>query len=235
MKEELYSFRKEIKYIIPKTKAVMIKNRLNSFLPLDDYSGNRGYSVRSLYFESVNNIDFSEKLAGKSHRKKIRLRIYNGDVSLCKLEIKEKQGDRQYKQSLFVSVPDAKELIQGNCDVLKKYFQANGIGLKVYSIMKQGLYRPVVQVEYDRLAYQYPMYDTRITIDDNIRASESNLDIFSSKINYSPVLCEDAILEIKYSDKMMGFISTVLNQFDLEQSAYSKYCAGRRVYYDFNY
>lgn len=235
MNEELLSLRKEIKYIVPMEKAILLKNCLDRLLVRDTNCLNGAYSVRSLYFESINNIDFSEKLAGTSHRKKIRLRIYNGEASLCKLEIKEKQGDWQYKQSILVSESDADEIIAGHYGVLKNYFQDAGVGLNAYKIMEQGHYRPVVLIEYERVAYRYPMYDTRITIDSNIRATESHLALWDSEIPYTPVLYEDAILEIKHSGKLMGFVSAALEQFHLTQSAYSKYCAGRRVYYDFNY
>ena len=235
MQEEFFSSRKEIKYIVPLTKAILIKNSLNSLLMRDSNCTEGAYSVRSLYFDSVNNIDFSEKIAGVSHRKKIRIRIYDGDGSLCKLEIKEKHDDRQYKQSIEICAADVKALTHGNYSVLKKYFHDTAFGLKIYSIMEQGLYRPVVLMEYDRFAYRYPMYETRITIDSNIRATESNMDIFASEINYNPILYENVVLEIKYSGKIMGFVSEVLAQFHLTQGAYSKYCAGRGFYYDFNY
>ena len=101
--------------------------------------------------------------------------------------------------------------------------------------MAQGLYRPVVQIAYDRLAYKYPMYDTRVTLDMNVRSSESNMDIFSQDVQYTPILRENVVLEVKYSGKPMGFLSALLSQFHLTQGAYSKYCAGRPVYYDFDY
>ncbi|MDE7018145.1 MAG: polyphosphate polymerase domain-containing protein [Lachnospiraceae bacterium] len=235
MKEERLSLRKEIKYIVPMAKAVLIRNCLDRLLARDAYCADGAYSVRSLYMESVNNTDFSEKIAGTSHRKKVRLRIYNNETSLCKLEIKEKQGEWQYKQSILVEESDAKEIMAGHYGVLKSYFQDAGTGLKAYKIMQQGHYRPVVLIEYERMAYRYPMYDTRITIDGNIRASESCLSLWDTGVSYSPVSYENAILEIKYSGKLMGFISAALAQFNLEQSAYSKYCAGRRAYFDFDY
>lgn len=191
--------------------------------------------VSSLYFDSVNNIDFSEKLSGVINRKKVRLRIYNGDASLCKLEIKQKSDDRQQKLGFIISEADARALSHGEYHVLKKYFDISENSLRAYSIMEQGQYRPAVQVAYDRLAYKYPMYDTRVTIDMNVRSTESNLDLFSSFVPYTPIMQESAVLEIKYSGKMMGFLSAILAQFHLTQGTYSKYCAGRRVYYDFNY
>lgn len=230
---ELFTLRKEIKYIIPLEKTIDIKSHLNNVLQKDIYCAENPYSVRSLYFESINDTDFSEKISGIDIRKKVRLRIYNGDNSLCKLEIKQKNGDLQLKHSFIISAHDAEKLAQGNYDVLRNYFHTTDISIKAYAIMVQGCYRPVVQVEYDRIAYRYPMYDTRITLDMNIRSSETNLNLFAPVVHYTPLMRENAVLEIKYNGKLMGFITDILNQFDLTQSSYSKYCAGRKVYYDF--
>ncbi|MCI9344819.1 MAG: polyphosphate polymerase domain-containing protein [Lachnospiraceae bacterium] len=232
---ELYSQRKEIKYIVPLGKALAIREQLDRLLQRDEHCADGPYLVRSLYFDSANQIDFAEKLAGVINRKKVRLRIYDKDASLCKLEIKQKTDDRQQKLSLIISASDAAEISHGNIKVLKKYFDTSATSLKAYGIMAQGLYRPVAQIAYDRLAYKYSMYDTRITLDMNVRSSESNLDIFSPDVRYVPIMREDAVLEVKYSGKLMGFLSALLAQFHLTQGTFSKYCAGRPVYYDFNF
>ncbi len=232
---ELYSQRKEIKYIVPLGKALAIREQLDRLLQRDEHCADGPYLVRSLYFDSANQIDFAEKLAGVINRKKVRLRIYDKDASLCKLEIKQKTDDRQQKLSLIISASDAAEISHGNIKVLKKYFDTSATSLKAYGIMAQGLYRPVAQIAYDRLAYKYSMYDTRITLDMNVRSSESNLDIFSPDVRYVPIMREDAVLEVKYSGKLMGFLSALLAQFHLTQGTFSKYCAGRPIFYDFNY
>ena len=232
---ELYSQRKDIKYIVPLGKALAIREQLDRLLQRDEHCADGPYLVRSLYFDSANQIDFAEKLAGVINRKKVRLRIYDKDASLCKLEIKQKTDDRQQKLSLIISASDAAEISHGNIKVLKKYFDTSATSLKAYGIMAQGLYRPVAQIAYDRLAYKYSMYDTRITLDMNVRSSESNLDIFSPDVRYVPIMREDAVLEVKYSGKLMGFLSALLAQFHLTQGTFSKYCAGRPVYYDFNF
>lgn len=235
MDRELYSLRKEIKYIVPLGKALAVREQLDRLLQRDGHCADGPYLVRSLYFDSVNQVDFAEKLAGVKDRKKVRLRIYGEDASLCKLEIKQKTDDRQQKLSLIVSPSDAAALSRGNIKVLQNYFEDSQTSLKAYGIMAQGQYRPVSQIAYDRLAYTYPMYDTRITLDRNVRSSESNLDIFAPDVHYTPILREDVVLEVKYSGKLMGFLSVLFAQFHLTQGTYSKYCAGRPVYYDFNY
>ena len=235
MTKEIVSLRKEIKYTIPLEKALMVKQRLDGLMARDSHCADGFYMVRSVYFESVHDTDFAQKLSGVSVRKKVRLRIYDDDTSLCKLEIKQKNGDWQQKHSFIIERADAEALSRGNYGVLQYYFDSTKTGIEAYSIMVQGCYRPVVQIAYDRIAYRYPMYDTRVTLDMNIRASESNLDIFSREVNYTPIQYENVVLEIKYSGKLMGFISDTLAQFDLTQGAYSKYCSGRKVHYDFNY
>ena len=90
MNKEFSAFRSEIKYVVPIEKAVYINERLAGMMQRDNYCMNGAYSVRSVYFEAVDDGDFFDKLAGVNIRKKIRLRIYNNDKSLCKLEIKQK-------------------------------------------------------------------------------------------------------------------------------------------------
>lgn len=227
---ELFSLRKEIKYIVPIGHALSIRKQLDQLLTRDSYCSAGTYSVRSLYFDSINNTDFSDKIAGLYNRKKIRLRIYNSNSSLCKLEIKHKAGDWQQKQSCIISASDAMELAHGNYSILKHYFHKHETAIEAYRIMMQGQYHPVVQIEYNRIAYVYPLYDIRVTLDMDIRSSESNMNIFSFDTNYIPVMPDNLILEVKYNGKLMGFISDTLSQFNLTQCSYSKYCSGRQIY-----
>lgn len=232
MHKEFTAFRNEIKYVVPIEKAVYIREHFDNLLERDGYCVNGAYSVRSVYFEAIDGRDFFDKLAGVNIRKKVRLRIYNNDKALCKLEIKQKYGELQRKDSMIIDSGDVNELLDGKFDVLKKYFNDTETSVKAYGLMVQGCYRPVVQIEYDRLAYKYPMYDTRITLDMDIRSSETNMNIFSRKINLTPIMPESVVLEVKFNKKIMGFISDMLEQFGLTQESYSKYCFGRQVYYN---
>lgn len=227
------ALRKEIKYIVPLQTAYAIEQKLDRLLARDAHCIDSAYTIRSLYFDTVNNTDYWDKIAGIERRKKLRLRIYNQDGSLCKLEVKQKTGELQNKESFIVDSGDAHQLSLGETDILKKYFKEVPFSVTLYAAMSRDCYRPAVQIEYDRTAWQYPLYDTRITLDRNVRASESNMDIFASDLICTPVLQGQAILEVKYNEKMTGFISDVLGQFQLTQESYSKYCAGRQSYYDF--
>ena len=76
----LKTFRHEYKFVIPYEEMLALREKLNKLLDIDrNYDG---YMIRSLYFDSINDSDYYDKLNGEMNRKKIRLRIYdpNGEL-----------------------------------------------------------------------------------------------------------------------------------------------------------
>lgn len=228
-------FRNEKKYLVPYSNAVSIRGKLDEILARDEHSEAEGYQVRSLYFDSINNVDYKTKLAGVEKRKKIRLRVYSAEDEKCKLEMKEKDGDLQHKVSLWITREDAQELSKLNYSALTKYFEESQDAVLIYTTMVMGGYRPVVMVEYDRIAYTYPVYNTRITVDMNLRSSESNLNLFRDRPIYTVLMKEEAVLEVKYNQRLVRFLSDILRQYHLTQCSVSKYCMGRKIFYDFEF
>ena len=235
MGDILSVFRNENKYYISFDKYINLKSKLDKILKRDEYSKENSYIVRSLYFDSINNIDFRTKLGGTNIRKKIRLRVYDLKSNKCKLEMKQKNANLQHKISLWIDREDVNKLIKGEYSVLTKYFSKSKEALLIYKTMVLGCYKPVVMVEYDRIAYVYPRYNTRLTFDMNVRSSESNFNLFDENIMFTTLINQKVILEVKYNDKLMGFISNVLKPYKLTQLAVSKYCSGRKVFYDFEF
>lgn len=235
MPQELSVFRSENKYLLSPIDALALQSKLDRLLTRDTHSGTNGYLVRSLYFDSVNNIDFSTKLAGTELRKKLRLRVYSPGDPTCKLEVKQKNGDLQHKVSLLLTRAEARRLIRGDYSVLTARFGQSENAAYIYKTLALGAYRPVALIEYDRIAYVYPRYDTRITFDLRVRSSEANFDLFDPAACYTPILDGQVILEVKYDRRLMGFISEVLRPYCLTRASVSKYCIGRKIFYDINY
>ena len=206
----------EDKYIISYDKVLLLKNAFNKVLSKDVHSQEKAYVVRSLYFDSINNRDYLTKFAGTEERQKIRIRTYDIKSNKCKLEIKKKQGALQEKISLWITKNDAKDLIDG------KY------------MMQLYCYRPTVLVEYDRLAYTYPVNDTRITFDMNVRSSESNLKLFE-ECPLVPITDKVVILEVKYNGDLTDYVSRMIKAYEIDQVAISKYCESRKIFLEFNY
>ncbi len=192
----------------------------------DPNNGISGYNVRSLYFDTLYNNDYQEKIDGIGTRKKIRLRVYDPDSSYAMLEMKQKQGDAQKKRSLKIDREDAKSMINGNYSVLLKY--ADSFATECYGYMTMKLYRPKAIVEYHRKAFIARENKTRITLDSHIVATETNHDIFSENLSVSPVLdVFNAVLEVKYNGFLLSYIKDVLQLADKSPLAVSKYCLAR--------
>ena len=227
MSKELRVMRTERKFLVSKLQISGLFARLSAVMSGDPVNGNKAYMVRSLYFDTVYNDDFFEKMAGIEKRQKIRLRIYDVNAKTAKLEIKEKQGTAQLKRSLVVSREDAIELQNCNYEVLKKYSQP--LAEEFYTIMTTKVYRPACMVEYQRIAFVNYTNDTRITLDYDIRSNEGNFNVFDPKLQMYPVSDEiNMVLEVKYNGFLLSYIKDIVGTIECNESANSKYCMARK-------
>jgi hypothetical protein len=219
--------RKEIKYLIPLLQFKKLEQSLLAILRPDASGDPQGlYHVRSLYFDSFHNDDYYDVLKGAETRKKIRLRVYPPQGRIIKLEYKLKQGTNQQKTSLLLSKTQAKEVIAGNYGLLANY--PNPQAAVLHHEMTTRVYRPKVLIEYDRLALYAPGNDIRVTFDTKIRASMNCGDLFSTQVNYTPLITEDqGVLEVKYDGFLYTYIQNLLSKLDTLPIAVSKYILGR--------
>lgn len=219
----LKTFRHEYKFAISYEEMLSLRKKLNSLLDIDrDYNG---YMIRSLYFDSVEDNDYYDKLNGEMIRKKIRLRIYDPNSDLVKLELKAKYDYHQLKESLIISREDAIELIKGNYSVLLNYQE--DLAKRIYIMLMSGYYKPKTIIEYNRIAYMGKT-TTRITFDYEIRSSTNVFDFFNENINYIDIIDKkDIVLEVKFDRLLEPYISTILNKYITRNQSVSKYIMGR--------
>lgn len=219
----LKTFRHEYKFVIPYDEMLRLREKLNVLLDIDrDYNG---YMIRSLYFDSIDDEDYYDKLNGEMNRKKIRLRIYEPNGNLVKLELKAKYDYHQLKESLIINKEDAKELIKGNYQVLLSYDE--DLAKRIYVMLMSGYYKPKVIIEYQRIAYKGKT-TTRITFDFEIKSSTNVEDFFEENINYIETIDKkDVVLEVKFDRLLEPYISTILNKYVSRGQSVSKYIMGR--------
>lgn len=221
--------RRELKYSIGESDYFRINKILSTILTSDPNNKDYGYTIRSLYFDSLNNDDYYSKIGGEEVRKKIRLRIYDVDTDEVKLEIKRKINLNQIKESMIITKEDAIKLINKEYDVLLKY--KSSTAKSAYNIMTMGQYRPVVLVDYERRAYMHVENNIRVTLDSNIRSNEFDFDMFNKDLTLIPVFDNyDAILEVKYDGELFCWISQALAGLDAVNQSLSKYCSSRKFF-----
>ena len=96
------TMRHEEKYICTESYLRILESRLQSFLSPDSNQDESGYEIRSLYFDTAEDRLYEEGLAGLENRNKYRMRIYNGDSDVIKLE--KKTSIRNLKKKDVVQI-----------------------------------------------------------------------------------------------------------------------------------
>ena len=212
-------FREEKKYLIGMAEALQRSHLLGQVMREDPHNGVHGYRIRSLYFDTVYDEDYHEKLAGIETRRKIRLRCYDPAAGYAMLEMKQKQGASQLKRSLRVTREDARRLITGDYTPLLQSREA----------FAAECYGPKAIVEYDRKAFIAKENKIRVTFDSRIVATESSFDLFDARLNMAPVLAPGAVvMEVKYNGFLLDYIRRMINTVDQSELSVSKYMLARQ-------
>lgn len=220
-------YREEKKYLISVADFIEKSHQIGKVMLEDPHNGTHGYMIRSLYFDTIYDNDYFEKLAGIETRRKIRLRCYDPNADFAMLEIKQKQGASQLKRSLRLSREDAIRMTKGDYTPLLGY--SDLFAAECYTMMKSRCYIPRTIVEYNRKAYIAKENKIRVTFDNNVVSTESSFDLFSNQLNMNPVLDKyNVILEVKYDGFLLEYIKFMLNSIDRSELSVSKYVLARQ-------
>lgn len=227
--DQLSVSRDELKFLLGLKDRMYLIQAFNQILTPDAYGDYSGYSVRSVYFDGLDNQDYVERRIKTPFNKRIRLRVYSPQDQTAKFEIKKKWTKNQIKDSVVVTRADAIEMLNGNFEVLKNYDSPTAeLG---YEICTTSGYRPVSMVEYKRRAYTHPQFSTRITLDSDLRYSDTNLDLFTEEeVNFTNVTdITETILEVKYERFLLPQIQEVLSYVNLKKNNISKFGTSRSL------
>lgn len=220
--------------LISLDKYYDLSHKVGQVVKEDPHNCGEGYTIRSLYFDTVDNRDYQEKEEGVELRRKLRLRNYGPQSQFAKLEMKQKQGPMQKKRSLRLNREDAQALIRRDYGVLLKYKEP--FAAECFWMMNQFCYMPKAVIEYKRKAFILEENSTRVTFDHHIVGTESNLDIFSEELLQSPLLNTYlVVLEVKFNGFLLSYVKDLLKNAGTGELAVSKYCLGRGVSMHYNF
>ncbi|SMP38218.1 polyphosphate polymerase domain-containing protein [Anoxynatronum buryatiense] len=219
--------RHELKYHINASDYAQLRMRLQTVARLDENVGDDdGYIIRSLYFDNYSDKAVVEKLSGLSRREKFRLRYYNDDTSLIRLEKKSKENRLTYKESTVIKAAQCAALLAGEYDCLKTPDEP--LFMELYTKIRYQNLRPKSIVEYHREAYTYHAGNVRVTFDSNIRTANWVAGFLNRHMTTIPA-AKTIILEIKYDGFLPDIISDILQIGWRNQTEFSKYVVGRLV------
>ena len=216
-------YRHEYKYLISRADAELLKLRLPRIMERDPHAGEAGrYTIRSLYFDDFSGGAYFEKMDGIAERTKYRIRFYNYDSSVIKLERKDKKGHLTRKAAQTITKNDARALeyaLSSGCPDTPE-----GLTEELRLACSGKGYRPRVLVDYDRTPFVCHSGNTRVTIDENLRTRPYIAHLFASPRAMIPVLDPDqVILEVKFDDFLPGYLAAALADIPKAPMAISKF------------
>ena len=223
-------FRHEFKYYINLKTYQILKQRISIFAKRDENTHrDEGYLVSSLYFDDYRNSALNDKIDGDRFRKKYRIRVYERETGIIKLESKSKLDSWTAKESIYLSFEEYQKILEEDYDFLIQ--KEEPLSRELYALIKTRLLKPKVIVEYDREAYVIDEGNVRLTFDKQLRSSINGLDIFDPNVIYSSALPDELmVFEVKYDDFIPNYIRALINEQSMQRYAISKYviCKKRR-------
>lgn len=222
-------FRCEKKYVIDRVQLEELRMRMQAVCDIDPHAGDKGYyNIRSLYFDDHYDSNYIDNEIGVEPRSKWRLRIYNYDSDLIRLERKEKFHSMIRKEAAFVTRTFCQDLLE-NVEKLEYPTDNRLITRFLTEIYTRGL-RPKVIVEYDREPFICEAGDVRITFDKGISFSDQVERFFERNLFLCPVMeVGQQLLEVKYMEFIPSFIHNLLDTGRLQQCTFSKYYLSRKM------
>lgn len=220
-------YRHEWKHLINYSDLIAIRQRLRAVAKPDPHAAEGKYQVRSLYFDTPYDRALREKLDGVNMREKFRIRCYNYDTALIRLEKKSKCNGLGTKISAPLSAQEVQKILDGETGWMANCFRP--LVQELYSKMQIQLLEPKTVVDYTREPYIYAPGNVRVTFDYDIRTGLSATDFLNRDLLTVPAGESAIILEVKWDAFLPDIIRDCVTVPGRRATAFSKY-AQCRVY-----
>jgi hypothetical protein len=224
----------EYKYLLNISDLEEVRNAIIPFLTVDNNAtetGRNEYTVRSIYYDSLNFNSYFEKIEGIASRKKFRIRGYNElrENSKVFLEIKNKYNNAVSKNRALVRYSFLEKYLSNGTEYdssVTGISEEDKIDAERFMFYyKSNKLRPTVLVVYEREAFM-GKYDrsVRVTFDKNLRSRiRPEPDKLFDEADLIPSAGEHFILEFKFYDSIPSWFKFLVKKFNITRRALSKY------------
>ena len=221
-------YRHEWKHEINYEDLLSIRARLRLAARPDPHAVGGKYLIRSLYFDNLSDQALREKLDGVNEREKFRIRYYNGDTSLIRLEKKSKRNGLCAKLSALLSAEEARKIVDGDLLWMLSAEDRPLLQELYCKMIDQGL-APKTIVDYTREPFIYGPGNVRVTFDYDIRTGLNSTDFLNPDCPTVPAGDAIIILEVKWDAYLPDIIRDCVQTPGRRVGAFSKY-AQCRIY-----
>jgi SPX domain protein involved in polyphosphate accumulation len=236
MAQELQLQRYELKYLVPESVALGVRDFVQSYLEIDEFGAtlpNFSYPVHSLYLDSDNLRLYRATINGDKNRFKLRLRYYESrpDAPVF-FEIKRRMNNIIMKQRGGVRRESVESLLAGHLPtpsmmISKDPKQFAGLS-NFLRLMMQTDAKPKVHIFYMREAWISP-YDNsvRVTLDRRVLAEvEPTCRLATEMAHPAQSFKGFVILELKFTNRFPDWFRDLVRTFGVMQCGAAKYADG---------
>ena len=220
-------FRHEWKHVLNYTDLLTLRHRLGAVMERDPHAIDGKYHIRSLYFDNPDDKALREKIDGVNIREKFRIRLYNWDTSLIKLEKKSKRNGLGTKYSANLTAEDAQKIVDGDLEWMMASDQA--LVQELYCKMRYQRLEPKTIVDYTREPFIFRPGNVRVTLDYDIRTGQECTDFLDPEVVTIPAGDAPILVEVKWDEFLPTIIRDAVTLPDRRVGSFSKY-AQCRVY-----
>lgn len=211
--------RKEIKYEIDYSEYRRIQLILETCMKKDLNAGQRGiYKIKTIYFDNYLQEVQKNKKDDINSVNKYRIRMYNDNEKSIFLERKTNENGYILKVKEPITKEDAINMIEGRYREILEDKPSLKTEIYINIILKQ--LRPVLLIEYERMAFVDDISGVRVTIDSKIR-STTDCNNFFGKIETKN--SNKYILEIKYNKYLPDYIKKIVINIKRKRKGKSKF------------
>ncbi len=226
----------ELKYLITEETALAMRSFVRCHLEPDEFAADHtdhSYDVHTLYLDSDELLTYRTAANGDRNRFKLRIRYYDDDPATpVFFEIKRRINETIVKQRAQVHRAAVGPLLAGESPVrahlVSPKLQQWVDVLDFWQLGQRIAAAPRSHVAYRREAWvSSGNSSVRVTFDRQVRCgpefgTELGLDVRDGV----EVFPSDVILELKFTDRLPGWLGELIRTFDLVRCGSAKYVMG---------
>lgn len=225
--------RREFKFLLHPEKCEKLRKFISENVSVDR-GAEGGYPVVSEYFDTHDRHSYWQKVWGAKNRRRVRARVYGRSDGVIPpaafIEIKHKSDAVGVKRRVAIPIESLAELSQGEIPrVLLKQGRSRAdqhVVEELRDLVVRSGARPVVQVRYDRMAYDSgPDGTIRVTFDTGLRCRFDLEELRPDDQNFHQfVLKGDAsVVEVKTIGAVPIWLRDAIGRFGITPVTMSKY------------
>ncbi len=232
--------RREFKILLSAEDGAFFREFVAGIIPADR-GAEDGYPVLSEYYDTQNRHSYWQKIYGSKNRRRVRARVYGRPDALVPpaafIEIKHKLNRDGVKRRAALPLDSLRELSSGQIPraLLEQDRSKSDRQLvaELNDLIINGGARPVVQVRYDRMAYDSgPAGRIRITFDTELRCRFEMKPLIPDDRDFPlPVVDREvSVVEVKTIGAVPTWLREATAKFRLRAQSMSKYCLSLERY-----